>query len=304
MVCRRIDRSAAKGALDGKQTQETKWIYQIDPSLLKATQTFSGGANFNPETLLTLHPDVLFLSNQTSSPALAAKTTKEGIPTVEMGFENWAQLKTMVNTTADTLGTAFAKQQAAKYDAYLDKTVAMITAVTSKIPMAQRPTVMHFDGISPPSIDGAPSMIDTWITAAGGIDVAQFGGSPGNGHGHTVTTEQMIKWNPDIIVGADAGGNADTAPQSVAAVKAIPGFDNVTAVKDDRVYANPNGAFLWDFYGIEEALQIQWAAKLLHPKQFASLNMVTVVGNFYSEFFDYKLTDAQANEILNSQPPA
>jgi iron complex transport system substrate-binding protein len=48
---------------------------------------------------------------------------------------------------------------------------------------------------------------------------------------------------------------------------------------------------------------VQWAAKLLYPKQFANLNMVAVVQNFYSEFFNYKLTDAGANEILAAQPP-
>lgn len=280
-----------------------KWIYQIDPSLLKATETFSG-TSFNVESLLSLHPDVLFESNQTTSPAVAAQATKEGIPTVEMGFETFDQLKTMVNTTADTLGTSFARSQAAKYDSYLDQAVSKVTAVTSKIPASQRVSVMHVDGLGPTSIDGAPSMIDSWITAAGGRDVAQFGGTPGNGHGHSVTEEQMIKWNPDvIIVAADAGGNTDTAAQSVAAVKALPGFSNLSAVKNNRVVANPDGAFQWDFYGIEEALQVQWAAKLLYPKQFASLNMVDVVKNFYSEFFDYKLTDAGANEILKALPP-
>lgn len=52
------------------------------------------------------------------------------------------------------------------------------------------------------------------------------------------------------------------------------------------------------------ALQIQWAAKLLYPKQSASLNMIKVVEDFYSEFFDYKLTDADANAIVSEQPPA
>jgi iron complex transport system substrate-binding protein len=282
-----------------------KWIYQIDPSLLKAQQTFSGGATFNPETLLALKPDVLIESNQTTSPTVAAAATKEGIPTVEMGFETFDQLKTMVNTTADTIGTSFAKSQAAKYDAYLDSAVASVTAITSKIPASQRVSVMHVDGLGPTSIDGAPSMIDSWITAAGGRDVAQFGGTPGNGHGHSVTEEQMIKWNPDVIVvAADAGGNTDTAAQSVAAVKALPGFANLSAVKNNRVYANPDGAFQWDFYGIEEALQVQWAAKMLYPKQFASVNMVNVVKDFYSEFFNYKLTDADASNILNALPPA
>jgi iron complex transport system substrate-binding protein len=281
-----------------------KWIYQIDPSLLKAQQTFSG-TSFNVESLLTLKPDVLIESNQTTSPTVAAAATKEGIPTVEMGFETFDQLKTMVNTTADTIGTSFARSQAARYDAYLDKAVASVTAVTSKIPAAQRVSVMHVDGLDPLKIDGAPSMIDSWITAAGGRDVAQFGGTPGNGHGHSVTTEQILKWNPSVIdVAADAGGNTFTAAQSVAAVKAIPGLANLAAVKNNRVYANPDGAFQWDFYGIEEALQVQWAAKQLYPKQFASVNMVNVVKNFYSEFFDYKLTDADAGNILNALPPA
>jgi ABC-type Fe3+-hydroxamate transport system substrate-binding protein len=51
-------------------------------------------------------------------------------------------------------------------------------------------------GVSPIRVDGAGSVIDAWIQAAGGINAA---------HGvfglvSTVSIEQVLKWNPDVII--------------------------------------------------------------------------------------------------------
>jgi iron complex transport system substrate-binding protein len=278
-----------------------QWLFKIIPTLNKAQRTFSG-AGFNSESLLQLKSDLLFLSNQSSSPALAAKTTELGIPTVELGFETYPELKQVVSTTADMLGPG-AQAQAEACNAYLDATFARVTAVTSQIPVSQQPSVLHINSLNPLTVDGGPSMIDSWITAAGGRDVAQFPGAPGQGHGRQVTAEQIQAWNPDvIIVTAEATANAP-AQQSLDSINANPALNTLAAVTNHRVYLNPTGAFDWDYYGIEEALQVQWAAKLLHPDEFADVNMVGVVKDFYSKFLHDELTDADAGRILADQPP-
>ena len=49
---------------------------------------------------------------------------------------------------------------------------------------------------------------------------------------------------------------------------------------------------------------MEFIAKTLHPDLFKDLNMIKEIKNYYSEFYNYNLTDDQANRILNHMPPA
>jgi hypothetical protein len=48
----------------------------------------------------------------------------------------------------------------------------------------------------------------------------------------------------------------------------------------------------------EEALQIQWAAKMLHPDLFRDLDVRTEARNFYRTFFNYSLTEAELDQVF------
>ncbi|OAA84007.1 putative ABC transporter permease protein [Clostridium ljungdahlii] len=61
------------------------------------------------------------------------------------------------------------------------------------------------------------------------------------------------------------------------------------------------GTFLWDRYGAEEALQIQLAAKTLHPYKFQNIDIKQEAKNFYKTFFNYNLTDDEVNRILDGK---
>jgi len=74
-------------------------------------------------------------------------------------------------------------------------------------------------------------------------------------------------------------------------------------VKNGKVFVNPSGAYLWDRHSAEAALQVLWAAKLLHPAEFAGLDMGKETKLFYARFFHYELSDAELASILNSTPP-
>ena len=52
-----------------------------------------------------------------------------------------------------------------------------------------------------------------------------------------------------------------------------------------------------------EALQIQWAAKQLHPALFPQLDMVKATQDFYQKFYDYSLSANDAQRILKALPP-
>ena len=124
------------------------------------------------------------------------------------------------------------------------------------------------------------TVIDDWINIAGGVNAADV-----VGNGRPVTMEQVAAWNPDVII-------VGTAPnqQNRQAILDDPRWREINAVKNGKVFVNPSGAYLWDRHSAEAALQVLWAAKLLHP---ASLPISTSAGNqvvSMRKFFHYELT--------------
>lgn len=267
--------------------KQMPWLYKVNPQLANATTTFTK-TDVNVEELVKTKPDIAFIP---SSYNYAKKVTSLGITVVELNFTNFDELKKCFEVTGDILGND-AKQKAQEYNSYLDSKLKMITDITSKIPDGQKPRVLHINTLSPLTVDGSKTIIDSWISAAGGINVA----SDIKGNMKEASMEQILKWNPDVIIlGPDA--------QKQANVIKTGAWLKVAAVKNGKVYNNPEGAYMWDRYSAEEALQIQWAAKILHPDKFASLDINKETINFYKEFLNYNLTDDEAKLIISGKSP-
>ena len=273
----------------------TPWLYTVQPAL-KRSETVFTSTTVSTEKLTQARPDVVFVPTDNQ---VTAKTTELGLPTAQLNFQDFDDLKKVVATTADVLGPD-ARAQATAYDGYLDDTLSSVSAVVSPIPADKRPTVLHVNSLDPLVIDGPGSIIDNWITVAGGRDAAEVAGNL-----RPVSTEQVAQWNPDVIIlGANAGGAGRTGAQTLAALAADPFWSTLSAVRNHKVYVDPAGAYLWDRYGVEEALQVRWAAKMLHPDAFPTLDMVAETKSFYSRFLHYDLSDDQARRILAAENPA
>ena len=270
------------------------WLYLVDPALARAQTVFTN-STVNTEALLADHPDVLFTDKGTS---IGRQTQTSGIPTVALGFQTYPELKNMVTTTAEVLGPG-AQAQAGAYNSYLNDTLARVNAATTSIPPAARPSVLHIYSLNPLVVDGTDTIIDAWITTAGGRNAARIAGQT-----RPVSQEQVAQWNPDVIILASSAFVAhDTGAQTLEKLRADPFWSQQRAVRDNHSYLNPTGGWHWDRYGIEEALQIQWAAKTLHPSLFTGLDMVAQVKDFYTRFLHYPLSDDQARRMIAAQNP-
>ena len=150
-------------------------------------------------------------------------------------------------------------------------------------------------------------MRDT-VEKAGGIYVAKDA-TQGTA---VINYEQMMQWNPDIIIidhapdlpdpSVSTTSNTPNGSQVLDQIMNDPQLQAVNAVKNHRVYLSPEGAFFWDA-GQQGILQLEWMAQIFYPDKFKSLNMTTELKDFYSKFFSYNLTDDQAKLILAHQLP-
>ena len=208
-------------------------------------------------------------------------------------FQDFNGLKQTVRITADVIG-GNAPQIARRYNAELDGNLRFVRSRLANLSDAQKPSVLHLTGgANLRRIDGGRSIIGEWIRIAGGRPAL-----PEQANLSEVSMEAIVRANPDIII---IGGR--NAAQAIARIKQDPAWQSIKAVQNNRLYANPIGTFGWDRYGTEAALQVLWAAKLLHPQRFADVDMTAKTQDFYRRYYHYNLSAAEAQRILQGLDP-
>jgi iron complex transport system substrate-binding protein len=267
--------------------QAYPWFLRIDPGIASLPGVF--GTTVNNEQLVQTKPDVVFLSQTDDNTVKSIRGL--GLPLVQVYFTDFAQLEACFQLTGQVLG-GDAPGRATQYVSYLDEHLAAVRARTAQLPPEQRPRVVHLSSLQPLMVDGRDTIIDQWIDAAGGRNAAH---DDIVSNGKTVTFEQVLAWDPDVLI---LGGTVS----QVQTMRIDPQWQQLRAVSTGRLYVNPKGVFPWDRYGPEEALQIQWAAQLLHPDLFTDLDLVKTTRDFYQNFFAYTLSDTDVQDIL--QPRA
>jgi iron complex transport system substrate-binding protein len=203
-------------------------------------------------------------------------------------------------TLAGNLYGGEAKERAKAFVDYFDSKLNFIKSRLDKLPASERPTVVHISSYPPLIVDGGPSLIGEWIKLGGGTDAA----ASVSGTHVSVSIEQLLAWNPDVLIiqtpGGDLGLAANSAQSVIDTLAKAPGWKDLQAVKNHRVHFNPQGMYPWDRFGPEEALHIQWVAKTLHPDLFKDLDMRAETSNFYKTFFNYTPSDTELDQILQA----
>jgi iron complex transport system substrate-binding protein len=265
------------------------WFYKINPAMNSAVTTFAPSGDNSMEELIKAKPDIVFLTRMHAN---AEAIRRMGYTVVELSFSDFGEMKQCILTTADVLGGE-AKTKAAGYVEYLGTTVDRIQRSLSDIPPGDKPKVLHITSLSPVTVSGHNMIMDVWIRLCGGVNAAAS-----IDRSKQVSSEQILVWNPDIII--YAGASTEIVEQDVLA---NPALRNTKAGKKGQIYINPKGLFSWDRYSVEEALQIQWAAQKFFPERFPDFDIVAETVEFYRKFFDYQLTRKEAEMIIKGIKP-
>ena len=106
-----------------------------------------------------------------------------------------------------------------------------------------------------------------------------------------VSVEQVLLWNPDVIVTIDR-----TSRRACAAIRSgLP----VAAVRAGRVHLSPKLPFGWvDFPpSVNRLIGLWWLAKILYPEQFPE-DLRALTRDFYRRFYHVTPSDAQIDHVL------
>lgn len=131
---------------------------------------------------------------------------------------------------------------------------------------------------------------NAYYVAAGARNVAADYTGAKSGQYPTVDAEQIVAWNPSLIVAM----NAETKD----AVMADPALAEIDAVRNGNVVTCPTGLYLWCVRSGEGALMTPWLGTALYPDLFSDVDMVNVLQDFYQEFYRADLSAGDAETIL------
>ena len=124
-------------------------------------------------------------------------------------------------------------------------------------------------------------------TAQGQGGQGQQGGGKA---GLTVDAEQILQWNPDVII--------TMSNDSVEEIKNDPALADVTAVKNGAVYNTPQGLYMWGVRSGENAMMTPWLGQILYPDLYKDIDMKQIVKDFYENWYNTELDDAGAEAVL------
>ncbi|PWR69676.1 ABC transporter substrate-binding protein [Methanospirillum stamsii] len=217
--------------------------------------------DINEELVLSLNPDVTFVTTDVDADLLQDKTQ---VPTIALASAGDLWVADMLRIIGAVTGK---DERARDLINYSKEKIDDITQITSAIPDEDKPVVYN---CGPGGGNG--ELLTVCKSSADEVMVERAGGivPPGTPEsqpgGVEVSKEQIILWNPDVIT--VHGGNTN----EVDAILSDPDLQTVNAVKNKRVYcmnvAQNGGGILG-----EKLAQVGYLAKLLHPDKFENLNV-------------------------------
>ena len=187
----------------------------------------------------------------------------------------------------DVLG---AQDNAKKLTDFNDKYLNIVHQKSGQI--TDKKTVYYAQGNDGLQTNPSNSTHGQLIDLVGGENVANSLAQGNTTSGIQVSMEQIIKWNPDVII--------TTNPDFYGKVYDNPNWAGITAVKNHDVYLSPQSPFKWFDrpVGANMIIGVPWTAKCIYPDQYQDIDMISTTQEFYSEFYHFDLSDEQAKQML------
>ena len=247
-----------------KEVDRFPAIYMPYPELLElpiAGSPYFGGPNL--EVIASLEPDLVLVSYadaDTVQEALGVPTI--AVPSIDMNalaFKGFKWLRMMGYVLGE-------QERAEELNSYFNAKLDEVSDVTSEMDDKPEAYLAFWTELTYTPATYAP------VELAGGINVAADPGTygPYGPFMWQVLKEQIIAWNPDIIL---IHNYVPTPKHNIPMDDVLKDQDlqSITAVKNNDVYYTKGFQFGWDpATGVVECF---YMAKLLHPVEFAGVDV-------------------------------
>ncbi|MBU5425366.1 ABC transporter substrate-binding protein [Tissierella pigra] len=224
---------------------------------------------FNLEGTIALEPDLVILPIRLKDAVESLE--KMGIKVIAVNPENMDLLKETLKIVGLATGTT---ERADRLISYYDNKYIQI----EKLAGAEKKKV-YLGGNSDFLSTAAKNMYQNhMIEAAGGINVAS---DIDDTYWATISYEQLIAYNPDIIVIVP---EADYTKDDIINDAKLAG---INAVKNNRIYVMPDTFEAWDSPVPSSILGTMWLTFVINEDTQNFDDFKEEVANFYETFYDF-----------------
>jgi iron complex transport system substrate-binding protein len=244
----------------------------------------------NKELVVRLDPDVIFASpSEFQAPDSIQRNL--GIPVIALAslgrFENLFQEIELVGAVTGL------KERAQELVTYFKERIRAVSEPVASVPLEKKPRIyLAFWS----SLSRTPVFYEP-VNAAGGINLAERLLPASLGTVQTVVTlEQIIKWDPDIIL---IHGNFLPEERMVTVNQVLKDsrLSSVKAVKNKQVYYTFGFWYWWD--PAEVLVETLYLAGLFYPEKFSRFDLAKEGSEIFKTFYRAEGAFSALGKVLN-----
>jgi iron complex transport system substrate-binding protein len=247
------------------------------------------GNTASVETVLAARPDLIldYGSLGATYSSLADRVQQQtGVPYVI--FEgSFSAMPATLTAVGELLGV---RERGVELGRYAQRVLAETDRLVASIPADKRPRVYLARGPRGLETASAGSINAESLERLGARNVADTRSGGGLG---AVSLEQVLAWDPDVIVAMD--------PAFAADVRADVRWRHVRAVREGRVHVVPQLPFPWvDFPpSVNRLIGLPWLARVLYPDR-AQEDLRRATRTFYALFYQRAPSEGELDALLGS----
>ena len=254
-------------------------------------QFYGSKANLNMESLIAADPQVIIdIGDMKAGHAGDMRKIQEqtGIPTIFVKAE--------MNDFPEayrTLGKILGKEEKGEeLAAYIEDVLALAKKNREKLTEEDMLTVMYGTGSTGLDVNAKDSVQADVIPIVGAENAIVTEDVTNKGGGTLVNLEEVYTVDPDVII-LNAGGPYDRIAAGGSE------WDELKAVKEGKVYEVPNVPYCWMSSppSVNRVIGVLWLGNLLYPELY-DYDMVSKAQEFYKLFWNYDLSEEEAQELL------
>ena len=252
------------------------------------------GKNPNAEELIATEVDLVILKDA----SYAEELRKQGIPALCFKYTNKEELYAAVDMLGEVFGDN-AKAYAAKWEDKLDSTIQTIADELKDLPEEEKCNVYYVDATGAEASNenlfltaGGGSFVEYWINTSGANLVTSKYKDL-----EQIDQEEGLSLNPDTIF---ICGWLEYEAKDI--MMSDPLWQDVPAVKNDRVFLMPTSIASYDRFSVELPLMLSYTANQMYPEyhEFGGINELR---EFNKEFYGREFTDEQLENMLKGLNP-
>jgi iron complex transport system substrate-binding protein len=252
-------------------------------------QLYGGKGELNLETLLAVDAQVVIDVGEPKDSIVEDMDSLQeqtGIPFVH------------ITAYTDSMGEAYRmlgellnmEDEAEELATYCDDVYAKTIAIMDQVGESGKANILYLLGDSGLNVIASGSYHAEVINMLAN-NLAVVDSPSSKGTGNETDMEQILLWNPDVII---------FAPDSIYdTVATDPAWQDLTAIKNGTYYEVPSGPYNWLGFppSVQRYLGMMWMTQLLYP-DVAQYDLYSEVAHYYELFYHSELSVDQYNELV------